>query len=93
MLITKSDMALHNSDHSALSSDMLLECGAPETLEGLEDSLLDSDETAFMDLFTESESSQDTENAVRGCLLPTTHLIHNLGYVACNFHIWLLCSR
>lgn len=74
--ITKSDDPLCNSDHSAPSSDMLLEYdedGSP----------LDLGETGFMDLFTESESSQDAGNLVCGCLLPAAHLTHDLGDISC----------
>ena len=41
-----------------------------------------------MDLFTESESSQDTEAMVCDLLLFTAHLINDLGYTSCDFHIY-----
>lgn len=85
-LINRPDASPHNSDLFALPSDTLLEHGDSEPFEGLNGSPLDSDETAFMDLFTESESSQDTAKMVRECLIPTAHLTRNLGCVACNFH-------
>ena len=68
--ITKSDDPLCNSDHSALSPDTLLKYGDSELCEDEDDSPLDSSGTVFVDLFTESESSQDTENLVCGCFLP-----------------------
>ncbi|KAF9651367.1 hypothetical protein BDM02DRAFT_3184620 [Thelephora ganbajun] len=60
--INKSDDPLHNSDHYEPSSDVLLEYDGSEPFEDLGDPPLDSDENAFMDLFTESESPQDTRN-------------------------------
>ena len=83
-LITKPDVSLHNSDHLALSPDSPPEYNDSEHFEGLDH----SDETAFVDLFTESESSQDTANMVCECLLPAPHLTHNSGCVICDFHIY-----
>lgn len=86
--ITKSDDPLYSSDHHTLSSDTLLEYddsmlhGAPDNLS------LDSDEIAFMDLFTKSESSQDTGNMVRGYLLPSAHLTDDVGHSSCNFRVY-----
>lgn len=81
--ITKSDDRLHSSDNFVLSSDVP-EYNDPKSLEGLDGLPLGFDETAFVDLFTESKSSQDIGNIVCNCLLPVTRLTHNLGRVACN---------
>lgn len=86
--IAKSDVSLHSSDRFALSTDALLGCGDPEPFEGPNNSPLDSDETAFTDLFTETEFSQDTVNVVCGCLIPAAHLTRNLGCVPCNSHTY-----
>jgi hypothetical protein len=86
--IAKSDASLCDSDHFALASDALPEHDGSDTFEGLDGLPLDADEAAFVDLFTESESSQDTENMVCGCPIAAPHLTRNLGCVACNFHIY-----
>jgi hypothetical protein len=85
--ITNSDVSLHDPDHSVLASDTLLERGDSKPFEGADHSPLDSVETTFVDLFTESESTQDTANMVCECLEFAAHLTRNLGYVTCNFHI------
>lgn len=92
--ITRSDadVSLHNSDHFAPSSDMVLEHGDSEPFEGPDDPPLDSDESTFMDLFTESESSLDTANTVCKCLIPASHLIRDLGCSTCYLHICFSCS-
>ena len=54
----------------------------------LSDPPLDLDEPAFMDLFTEFESSQDAETMVCGHLLPATHLTKDQGYTYCDLHVY-----
>lgn len=88
MLITNSDRPLHNSDHVALLSDTLPEYSGAGPFEGPDYSPLDPGETDFMDLFTESESSPYTGNAVRSCCQPVTHLTSNLGHPSSNFRIY-----
>lgn len=85
--ITKSDDALYSPDNYIPSSDTLLEYDNSEPFEDLDDAPLDSDEASFMDLFTESESSQDTGNTVCDYLLPAAYLTNDLG-CTCNFRIY-----
>lgn len=72
--ITKSDAPLYDSEYFAQSSDALPEHDGSDLFEGLDDSPVDADETTFMDLFTEPESSKDTEYMVCGCLIPAARL-------------------
>jgi hypothetical protein len=58
------------SDHCMTSSDALLEYEDPPLFVDPSDPPPDSDEPAFMDLFTESESSKGSENSVRDDLPP-----------------------
>jgi hypothetical protein len=88
MLITNSNRPLHNSDHLALLSDTLPEYSGAGSFEGPDCSPLDPGETDFMDLFTESESSPYTGNAVRSCRQPVTHLTRNPGHTSSNFRIY-----
>lgn len=81
---TKSDNSLCSSDHCTPQSDTLLEYDGSVPFEGPDDPPPDSDEPPFMDLFTESESSKDTENTVCDCLLPIAHLTNDLGFISCN---------
>jgi len=69
-----------------LSSDTLVEYGDSTPFEDPNEQPLDLFETAFMDLFTESEPSQGTGNVVRNCLLPAARLINDLGHTSCKFH-------
>jgi hypothetical protein len=85
MLITNS--ALHNSGHLSLFSDTLPEYSGAGPFEGPDYSPLDPCETDFMDLFTESEFSPYTGNAVRSCCQPITHLTNNSGHTSSNFRI------
>jgi len=85
--ITKSDHPSQSSDHYT-PSDALLEYDDSEPFEDPGNPPLDPDETAFMDLFIESESSQDIGNMVCDCLLPAAHLTNDLGYTSRNFHIY-----
>jgi len=86
--ITKSDHPSQSSDHYTPSSDALLEYDDSGPFEDPDNPPLDPDETAFMDLFIESEPSQDIGNMVCDCLLPAAHLTNDLGYTSCNFHIY-----
>lgn len=85
---TKSEDPLCNSDHYTPSSDTLLKYEDLAPLADLNDPPLDLGEPAFMDLFTESEPSQERENVVCDCLLPAAHLTSSLGYTYCNFHVY-----
>lgn len=86
--ITESDDPLYSSDHHMLSSDTLLEQGdsTPSGDPDPEDLPLDSDETTFMDLFT--ETPRDTGNKVCDSILPGDRLIDDLGHTFCNSHIY-----
>lgn len=52
------------SDHCMTSSDTLFEYEVPSPFVDPSDPPPDSDEPAFMDLFTESKSFKDTEDVV-----------------------------
>ena len=84
--ITESDDPLCSSDHNMLPSDTLLEYDDSTSSEDPNDRPLDLGELSFMDLFAEPEPSQDTGNMVRGCFLPATRLIDDLGHTSCNVH-------
>lgn len=62
--IAKSDDSLRGSDHFVLPTNPLPEYEIFKPFELLDDLPLSSDDTAFTDLFTESESSQDSGNMV-----------------------------
>ena len=71
---TKSDDPLDSSGHHMLSSNVLLEHNDSTSFEDPDhEPPLDLEETAFMDLFTESEYSQDIGNVVCDRLQPACH--------------------